>query len=141
MGTAGSKPLLPLVVALPSMAGGGGVVGGLAKLRDLLSWVRSKRRRGRRRRKSKGRSRRHGQEEQCQESASRVHMSLLPEPSPLLQPPPLKRWRSCSSLGEATIWAPTTELTGNKERDSDPSSSTVWGSIISIASLSVRTGV
>ena len=70
--------MLPLVVALPSMAGGGGVVGGLAKLRDLLSWVRSKRRRGRRRRKSKGRSRRLGQEEQCQESA-RYHLKSIRE--------------------------------------------------------------
>merc|ERR1719209_2340959 len=99
------------------------------------------RRRRRRRGKSKGMWQGHGQEQQhFQEGSSRVHISLLAQPSPLLQQPPIQRWRSASSLGEATIWGPTTELTDDDKKTTDPSSCMVWGSIISLASLSVRTG-
>ena len=82
---------------------------------------------------------------------------MLPQqPSPLLlEREPIQRWRSTSSLGEATIWGaaidqfteknPIDQLTGEKKAtDAKRRKATHlsgWGSVISLASLSVRTGV
>ena len=46
------------------------------------------------------------------------------------------------SLGEATIWGPSRDFSKEKKEEfREQRSANVWGSIISIASLSVRTGV
>ena len=45
------------------------------------------------------------------------------------------------SLGEATIWGPSRDFAKEKEEVREQRVADVWGSIISIASLSVRTGV
>ena len=47
------------------------------------------------------------------------------------------------SLGEATIWGPSRDFAKEKKEEEvrEQRIGIVWGSIISIASLSVRTGV
>ena len=123
-----STPLLlrPVVARLASMAGGGGVVGGLAKLRDLLSWVRRRRRRGRKRGRSKSMWKgHHGQEQQHFQEGSRYqpklnkvkfdyldilkfHKHLPPAGStyPCLHNPPPNCSSRLSNVGEAPqVWA------------------------------------